>query len=1333
MEEELEAPTLSPEPIVLNNKEQFRLPKIGLDIQPVPEHNEEPQAEISRWDGISAFVRRHELLYNNFRKVSDVFKTVSEFHDDPEAVANFNPLDPYYLNQAPKHFWPQLQRTATPGEFYRKLTQLRIEEEDDETINESSLTTMLAGGAIAGATNPLYWIPLAQGLRFPNVLKSGVLSAVKTVPKVAGLEALTELSLHSTQENRTLRESVNNVVSTAFLGGIFAGVGTTYAATKPYRYKSLIQSHLNGETVKFDLSPKGEVTGFNIYEGGGSAGAAKVRRLDLKGESLYGFSKGKEFPSLSKGFVSEVNSLFQESLGRKPNKYEKYLAGELGARTDAKTGAEMGIKIANAADDAKLGEIFPNRELTGQLGEIGIDNTVNELFQSIDAQYGSHYNAATPFIWFNGTFIRNPVILALTGKSAYAARFVNDMLEHNFDLTRSVVRGENLTIPVQTRLNKYKAMGFSAERFVNKSYSKYLEHYKKLGVTDVDAYKFGEYVKQFYFPIVTGKPHPDGFINKIANEFNDKYYKPITDELIELGVLPKDIKPKAAVGYVNRLYDTDFMRANRKYTVDFFNDQFTQTRTKVLNETQPNIEIKAQIDNLKDSLKQEALTDAGRAVLDKELKAAQGRLLRLKRTQYANMMNGKYADDMLVGKPGMTPEEIKKLTNLRKPIKKYKTKVRDEEAKLRVMKNEKNTKEALKKQEKAIKTAKEDLAKYRAELVARREAGELPPEFFRGEYLRKPSRGTIEFRPILNDADLRAAAKDMYDNIVGLSEGGFADAILSGESYSDAQNPFKARKNMINDEDLYNSGIMETDIRKNVGAFLNRAGRVIEMKKYLSTDSRFGEGNPAKYLADQIKRDFEILQGDADIKFAHMKEGLSGKELAKVVRQEKKAAYKLGKDEDLSQQVVRETYSRLMGTNSPRSGRLIRGARFLNNWAYSTQLGALVLLGAQDFVAPIFKVGPTAFLRHGPGAFLRMVGTGKLKDIKRFKESSADLAVGCELALAWYGHQFHVGKDFDLPLNMAERAMAKATSFNAAISGATPFSDFSNFIATTAIQSNTIRRLERFVAGEASKADLIGLRAVGLGDKKVAQQVLDLFGEHGEKISGAYLPNWNQWGSRAKDVDAKRLALQTKDAFQAAIIKELRSTIFAGSNIATLPLGLTPGGFNQSVLMYMGWMFTATSNYLVPLMQRADKNKVAGVAAMIAASYIVYPMREWAVGREPDLDEWNLTKKAIVNSGVGGIMLDVLNRLNSAGRIFPELMSDRYEQKGLDLMAGMPWTVGKTAANLFGMATNNDWNQKELEGAIRLIPGAWAIEFRSLVKKALAETGLKEKPGRGKD
>ena len=140
----------------------------------------------------------------------------------------------------------------------------------------------------------------------------------------------------------------------------------------------------------------------------------------------------------------------------------------------------MAIKIASATEDTKLGDIFTNRELTGQLDKIGIDNTVGELFESISAQFGSHYNVATPFIWFTGNFLRNPVILALTGKSAYASRFVNDMLEHNFDLTRSVVRGENLTIPVQTRLNKYKAMGFSAERTINQSYSKYLENYKKL-------------------------------------------------------------------------------------------------------------------------------------------------------------------------------------------------------------------------------------------------------------------------------------------------------------------------------------------------------------------------------------------------------------------------------------------------------------------------------------------------------------------------------------------------------------------------------------------------------------------------------------------------------------------------------------------------------------------------------------------------------------------------------------------------------------------------------------------------------------------------------------
>ena len=246
----------NPEPFVIEQNE-FRMPKIGLDIQPTPTVDEPVESEVTRWDQVSAFVRRHELLYNNFRKFTDEFRTISEFHQDPDAIANFNPTEPYWVNQVPKHFIPQMMRTSSPGEFYRKLTQLRTEQEDDETIAGSSLSTMLAGGVLSGASNPLYWIPLAQGLRFPNILKSGVLATIKTVPKIATLEALSELNLHYTQESRTFTESVTNVVGTSILGGIFAGAGATYAALKPYRYKSLIKSHLDGEVIKFEVGPKG--------------------------------------------------------------------------------------------------------------------------------------------------------------------------------------------------------------------------------------------------------------------------------------------------------------------------------------------------------------------------------------------------------------------------------------------------------------------------------------------------------------------------------------------------------------------------------------------------------------------------------------------------------------------------------------------------------------------------------------------------------------------------------------------------------------------------------------------------------------------------------------------------------------------------------------------------------------------------------------------------------------------------------------------------------------------------------------------------------------------
>ena len=96
-----------------------------------------------------------------------------------------------------------------------------------------------------------------------------------------------------------------------------------------------------------------------------------------------------------------------------------------------------------------------------------------------------------------------------------------------------------------------------------------------------------------------------------------------------------------------------------------------------------------------------------------------------------------------------------------------KSTIKDKEALLRVAKVEKQSKDVLKSLETDLQSAKKQLADYRKSLIEKRDAGSIPDEFFKGDFLRKPNKGTLEFRPWMDDGDLELSAIDMYNTITG--------------------------------------------------------------------------------------------------------------------------------------------------------------------------------------------------------------------------------------------------------------------------------------------------------------------------------------------------------------------------------------------------------------------------------------------------------------------------------------------------------------------------------------------------------------------------------------
>lgn len=632
---------------------------------------------------------------------------------------------------------------------------------------------------------------------------------------------------------------------------------------------------------------------------------------------------------------------------------------------------------------------------------------------------------------------------------------------------------------------------------------------------------------------------------------------------------------------------------------------------------------------------------------------------------------------------------------------------------------------------KIIKTLEDRLNKT-TELHLKEEA-RLKEKIKNGEYdainpyILEEKDNNIWFAPIEEDISLKLRADAKYDAITGLTEADFADEVLGRASggLGTSGNILKSRTNKIHDKKLYDSGIMITDIRKNIQSFNSQVGRIVEISKYMQAHGLEREGQTyLKALTEDVNLDYRRLEEIQNEKFAKLKQHVSGKELEKIERKEKKASSKLKKEERAVKAAIADSFGRVAGTKFTKFKGFQRIARFSNNWANATQLGALVTLLPQDLVAPMFRSGFVNWFARGPAAFignLRKPGANK-----KLKEQAADLLLGCELELAFYTRDFNINPDLQLPINALERFVKKSATAMGIVSGATALSDVAQRWATTATASKVARNLRELVAGTISKNDAIQLGVIGLRDKKVAEDLLTYINKHAETFSnGSIYLNWHAWDKNISDPALLKKARQARELIQNAIAKQVRSTNFSGANIASYPSGVPINSISAAILPYMGWIFNAQANYMIPLLQRYDPNKVIGFMAMTSMAALSDPLRQLSMGKEPDLDPGLLLKKGLLGGGFLGVAGDVFNRLNTAGKMFPSLAVDRYERKGLELLSPLTGLLN-TGAKTAGMVINSEYNKKDILNFIYAFPLTRAIEFRGIVKQLVDSFDIAE-------
>ena len=832
--------------------------------------------------------------------------------------------------------------------------------------------------------------------------------------------------------------------------------------------------------------------------------------------------------------------------------------------------------------------------------------------------------------WMGARLFRNPVMKGLLSKSKATASFINDALEHNFELVGQAKKDFNSPASLQSRIKDWGAQGIKYQLDLIDGY------YKQLGL-DEKGSKIGNAVKSTFAKDKSGYLPEKDFNRKIAIAITeggidkdfpvvqemakmtiDNVLNPLSEELVQLGVLPNNITPFGAAQYLTRMYDTQYITATRPDRVKDLIGAYTQTNTKV-----------------------REVTNTLNELLENE----------------ANLIKAK------------APKA-------------------------------------------EIKAAKELVDKERLRLNDGITKGEYGPELLTGK------KGEQQFRRLLTPEEIRISAEKTIDNILEMSPDQIAQEIMgtfkSGSGVGSILNP---RVLLVPDKFLYEKGFLQSDLKKTIPNYMNRIGRIVETEKYFKEKGYTGEGSKLQFLGEGINKDYRQLEAAIDAKLERQL-ARHPEKAEKLNAKAAKERLKLAKDREHDIDLAEKVLSRIMGEVPTDNGKILRLSRFLNNWAYSSQLGLMTLTALQDAVTPIMRIGMIPYIKNGVIPYVK--GLASLKgNNKRLRDSMRDLAIGCDVEQSLHSLKFESGLEYELPMNFVERQSRNAANAMGILNLSNTWNDTFRRIAGTASQSNIYRRLLALNAGELKGNQLAQLKVLRMNDKALANRIISQFKKFGEEVDGAYLPNFSNW----TDAEA---ALR----YRAAVRQEVDSVIFSGKDIATYPIDVEFHGVANSFLMYMGWSFNAFANYTAPLTQRLDYNKMTGVGAAIVIATQQDVLRKLVKGEEvteEDLDPWTMAKKGVLNSGVLGIFGETFNKTNAAFNIFPDIKVDRFADKGkLELLSGAPYSFINFVGLAAGQLATGEWNQADLKTMKRNVPLIETLFTKKLSNDAIESSDIPE-------
>ena len=381
------------------------------------------------------------------------------------------------------------------------------------------------------------------------------------------------------------------------------------------------------------------------------------------------------------------------------------------------------------------------------------------------------------------------------------------------------------------------------------------------------------------------------------------------------------------------------------------------------------------------------------------------------------------------------------------------------------------------------------------------------------------------------------------------------------------------------------------------------------------------------------------------------------------------------------------------------------------------RVAADVLRGWRNFVAA-GKLGMTA-LTGGTQDLARIVAQyGFLPTISRLahlvgspafrqlsKANARRLGVAVEVALA---RRVQLAADGAITEGWTEKLAA--VTFKA--SGLNHVTDLWRTLSATLIEDKILEAAGDVAAGRALAPGVrTHLASLGL-DQDALRRVADQAARHGSEAEGHRMGGSMQWTDSA-----------VAEAYDAAIVKEARTVVMQPGVAdrvwwADSEIGRTLGQL-KAFSLASPLKLAVTPVQLVGQHRYAEAARFVGT--MMAGGYLVHVLRQLAAGREPTTDPTAAAGEAFVESGLGGVLPDMVSPFARRFGLFGE--SARYSDRNVTSAIGGP-AVG-TFTDLYDVLYNrtaHGLSAADLQAIRRLMPMQNLWWMRRMINALEGET-----------